>query len=147
MENRENSSKKQFAILIVVILLMFVTVSVLLAVSMSGENKSREKIDKLNDEVSVLKSAVQDNKQAQNENTNDELNKKLDEIREYVEALKETVEAEMGGDLAQENDVPIHGGYMIKSTEAISDAYKKGDDYVVKTIRDDIGFRPWNKNN
>ena len=128
MENRENSSKKQFTVLIVVMLLMFVTVSVLLVLSMSGENKSREKIDKLNDEVSVLKSAVQDNKQAQNENTNDELNKKLDEIREYVEALKETVEAEMGGDLAQENDVPIHGGYMIKSTEAISDAYKKGDD-------------------
>ena len=129
MENRENSSKKQFAILIAVILLMFVTVSVLLVVSMSGEKKSREKIDQLNDEVSVLKTTVQtDKQQSQNENTGDELSKKLDEIKEYVEALKKTVEAEMGGDLAQENDVPIHGGYMIKSTEAISDAYKKGDD-------------------
>ena len=123
MENRENSSKKQFTVLIAVMLLMFVTVSVLLVVSMSGEKKSRDKIDKLNDEVNVLKSALQtDNKQARNGNADDNLNKKLDDIREYVEALKETIEAEMGGDMAQENDVPIHGGYMIKSTEAISDA-------------------------
>jgi len=36
--------------------------------------------------------------------------------------------------------------YNIKDIIGFS-AYKKGDDYVVKTIRDDIGFRPWNKNN
>lgn len=36
--------------------------------------------------------------------------------------------------------------YNIKDIIGFS-AYKKGDDYIVKTIRDDIGFRPWNKNN
>lgn len=36
--------------------------------------------------------------------------------------------------------------YNIKDIIGFS-AYKKGDDYVVKTIRDDIGNRPWNENN
>lgn len=37
--------------------------------------------------------------------------------------------------------------YNIKDIIGFS-AYKKGDDdFVVRTIRDDIGFRPWNKNN
>ena len=36
--------------------------------------------------------------------------------------------------------------YNIKDIIGFS-AYKKGDDFEVYTIRDDIGFRPWNKNN
>ena len=49
--------------------------------------------------------------------------KQMQEVSQYIEEVKEADKPEE----TRENDVKIAGSYEIKSTEAISDAYKSGD--------------------
>ncbi len=49
--------------------------------------------------------------------------KQMQEVSQYIEEVKEAEKPEE----TRENDVKIAGSYEIKSTEAISDAYKSGD--------------------
>lgn len=134
-ENKKNGNGIVIALLALVVVLV-AAVGVLSVFLMKSNKDNKSELNKIASEMSEVKASAKELAEKTEEKKDDETGKDdneelmsaVKELQEFAELMRKRLDEESGDDMAQENDVPISGGYVIRSTEQISDAYKSGDD-------------------
>ncbi|MGN0166160.1 MAG: transglutaminase domain-containing protein [Lachnospiraceae bacterium] len=107
--------------LLAVVVVMLAVMIALIVVVMNKDSKSDKRIDELASAVAAVSATTETYQE-----TLSEMNEQIVQISDFTTRLSALMGEEETG-ASSENDVLIGGEYMIKSTEAISDAYKSGD--------------------